>query len=198
MEEKRYRKIVLEAEKGITFEVLEGTNEELNIRALNIVSNTIYLKLPTVSAGECATILSVYTDNDENKAVVPPGWTVSGTKEENTIWGKNEGLVIYRIPQEKVSDIDWSIKQEVKRLQRTYDQLVWVPVEKLDSNGTLDGVSYTEKFGKRNYIKGKFLNETERLTRELAFQNESVKKYGGFYISRYNISKNEKTGKPQY
>ena len=35
---KRYEKFVLEAEKGITFEVAEGTSGELVIRALNIAT----------------------------------------------------------------------------------------------------------------------------------------------------------------
>ena len=76
---KRYEKIVLEAEKGITFEVSEGTSGELIIRAMkmNIVSNNVYWGGPTVSAGEYAEVLSVYTDNYGNKAVVPQGWTVS-------------------------------------------------------------------------------------------------------------------------
>ena len=34
---KRYEKFVLEAEKGITFEVSEGTSGELIIRALKIM-----------------------------------------------------------------------------------------------------------------------------------------------------------------
>ena len=77
-------------------------------------------------------------------------------------------------------------------------QFVWIPVGSLDSNGTLDGVSFTEKFGRRNYRNNEFSEGEfhERLTDELALQLESVKKYGGFYISRYNISKSSK-GKPQ-
>ena len=78
-------------------------------------------------------------------------------------------------------------------------QFVWIPVGSLDSNGTLDGVSFTKKFGRRNYQNNEFSERKfhETLTDEFALQLESVKKYGGFYISRYNISKNKKTGKPQ-
>ena len=96
--------------------------------------------------------LSVYTDKDGNKAVVPPEWTVSAVKKENTIWGKNLGLVIYRIPKEKICDIDWTNPDEVETLKRTYDQLVWTPVSLLEANGTLDGFSFNEKFGRRNQI----------------------------------------------
>ena len=78
-------------------------------------------------------------------------------------------------------------------------QFVWIPVGYLDANGTLDGVVFNRKFGRRNYQKDRFSSELyhETFNGELKLQAESVKKHGGFYFSRYNISKNEKTGKPQ-
>ena len=206
---KRYEKFVLEAEKGIIFEVSEGTSGELIIRALNIATDNVYsenniettnvgFNLQAVSAGEYAEVLSVYTDNDGNKAVVPPGWTVSGICKENTIWGKDVSLVIYRIPKEKVSGINWEDMDVVEDLKITFDQLVWVPVGLLDANGTLDGEHFSEKFGRRNYMNDEFSDDefNEALNGELLEQLESVKKYGGFYISRYNISKSS-AGKPR-
>ena len=193
---KRYEKFVLEAEKGITFEVLEGTSGELIIRALNI---NVYLVLPTVSAGEYAEVLSVYTDNDGNKAVVPQGWTVSGVPKENIIWGKDKGLVIYHIPKEKVSAINWQNQDEVEILMRTYNQFVWTPVGLLTANATLDGIHFNEKFGRMNYQNNQFLEREyhEPLVGELLLQKESVDKYEGYYSSRYNISKDEENGKPR-
>lgn len=195
----RYDQIVLEAEKGITFEVSEGTSAELIIRALNIVSNNVYLELPTVSAGEYAEVLSVYTDKDGNKAVVPEGWTVSGVPKENIIWGKDKGLVIYHIPEAKVSGINWQKPNEVETLKRTYDQFVWTPVGLLTANGTLDGIHFNEKFGRMNYRNNKFseFEYHEPLVGELLFQKESVDKYDGYYSSRYDISKDKETGKPR-
>lgn len=77
-------------------------------------------------------------------------------------------------------------------------QFVWVPVGCLDDDGTLDGKHFNEKFGRRKYLKDIFSNTeyNEPLTEELLAQKESVEKYGGFYISRYNISKSA-DGKPQ-
>ena len=77
-------------------------------------------------------------------------------------------------------------------------QFVWIPVGSLDSNGTLDGEHFSEKFGRRNYMNNEFSDYefNEALNDELLEQLESVKKYGGFYISRYNISKSSE-GKPQ-
>lgn len=78
-------------------------------------------------------------------------------------------------------------------------QFVWIPVGSLDSNGTLDGKNFSEKFGRRNYMKDFFSDYEfhEDFCDEILEQIESVKKrYGGFYISRYTISKSPE-GKPQ-
>lgn len=154
--------------------------------------------LPTVSAGEYAEFLSVYTDKEGNKAVVLPGWTVSGVSEENTIFGKGVSLVIYRIPKKKATRIRWENPAKLEKAKKTYDQLVWCPVEMLDANGTIDGQNFNEKFGRRNYPNHSFSVDgfNEPLEMELLEQCESVRKYGGFYISRYNIS-NAKSGKYQ-
>lgn len=80
-------------------------------------------------------------------------------------------------------------------------QFVWIPVESLKPNGTHDGELFTEKFGRRNFRNDVFSEDEngyyEPLTGELAMQLESIKKYGGFYIARYNISRNEEIGNSQ-
>ena len=182
---KRYEKFVLEAEKGITFEVSEGTNGELIVKAQNIATtsahstNHVNPSIPEVSkhvkAQNIATA-SVYSTNYVNPPI-PKGY-----KHICGEW--NNGFVI-----ERCSD---------------GSQFVWIPVGSLDSNGTLDGVSFTEQFGRRNYTNVIFSQEEfhEELTTEksyglpfksksyeLALQLKSVRKYGGFYISRFNISK---------
>jgi len=116
------------------------------------------------------TITNVYSKNYTNPPI-PEGYSY--------ICGRwNDGFVI-----ERCSD---------------GSQFVWIPVGWLDSNGTLDGQHFVEKFGRRNYRNDKFSDDEffENFGEELAEQFESVKKYGGFYISRYNISKNS-DGKPQ-
>ena len=149
---KRYEKFVLEAEKGITFEVSEGTSGELIIRALNIAT------------------ANVYSTNYVNPPI-PEGY-----KHVCGEW--NNGFVI-----ERCSD---------------GSQFVWIPVGSLDSNGTLDGEHFSKKFGRRNYMNDEFSDDefNEALNDELLEQLESVEKYGGFYISRYNISMSS-AGKPQ-
>ncbi len=195
----RYNRLVFEVGEGITFEVSKKRNGEVILRALKIVSNNVYSELPTVSAGEYAEVLSVYTDNNGNKAVVPQGWTVSGVPKENIIWGNDKGLVIYYIPKEKVSGINWQNPNEVETLMRAYDQFVWTPVGLLTANATLDGIHFNEKFGRMNYRNDKFSESAfnEPLVGELLSQKESVDKYDGYYSSRYRISKDEETGKPR-
>lgn len=132
---------------------------------------------------------------DGNQAVIPPGWVVSGISEENTIWGKGVSLVIYQIPW--VRKVSWKNSDQFENLKKNYNQLVWCPVKMLDVDGTLNGENFIERFGRRNYRNDEFSDyKFNELSLSLLEQFRSVKKYGGFYISRYNISKSE-SGKPQ-
>lgn len=147
---KRYKKFVLEAKKGITFEGSEGTSGELIIIAIATPN--------------------VYSTNYVNPPIPERYKHICG--------GWNDGFVI-----ERSSD---------------GSQFVWIPVGSLDSNGTLDGEHFSEKFGRHNFMNDVFSDDefNEPLNGELLEQLESVKKYGGFYISRYTISKSS-TGKLQ-
>ena len=86
------------------------------------------------------------------------------------------------------------------RIERISDgsQFTWIPVGYLNPDGTLNGKEFSERFGRRNYCKNHFDEYLyhENLNGELLLQFESVKKYGGFYISSYNISKSSE-GRPQ-
>lgn len=151
--EKRYNRFVFEAEQGIRFEVCEGSNSELIIKAFN-----------------CVATANVYSDHYVNPPI-PNGYHYSCGA-----W--NNGYVIER-------NDDGS-------------QFVWVPVGFLNADGTLNGEDYIEKFGRRSYNDDTFSKRdyNEPIDNELQEQIESIKKYGGFYISRYNISKST-DGRPQ-
>lgn len=74
---------------------------------------------------------------------------------------------------------------------RKYDgsQFVWIPVQSLSSINIDEQVSCGTKFGRRNWTGGMDISKTaDPRTEEFLMQEESVQKYGGFYISRYNIS----------
>lgn len=158
----RYKKIVLEDEngiifeldepKGMTFEASDEKKGELIIRTLNIKKNNDY----------------------SEKYANPP--IPDGYKHVEGEW--SSGYVI-----ERVSD---------------GSQFVWIPVGYLDSDGTLNGVSFDEKFGRRNYMLDNFAMDSfnEMMDKKMYQEYESVKKNQGFYISRFNISKTSE-GKPQ-
>lgn len=89
--------------------------------------------------------------------------------------------------------------------QRTSDELVirrisdksefvWISVEMLDADGTLDGENFDSKFGRRRFHNEIFSKTeyTDEMTIELQEQIKSVNEYGGFYVSRYLISKSDK------
>lgn len=137
----------------------------------------------------------------------------TGQQDLDVIRGKNNELIInvrsskndrfktppipkgYRYVCGKWND-GFVIERKIDR-----SQFVWVPVGSLKSNGTLDGIHYSEKFGRR---KWRMNNEYDSdklyfdpLTKEFIEQVESVDKYQGFYVSRFNISRNKKTNKQQ-
>ena len=65
-------------------------------------------------------------------ATVPQGFTVSGIPEEQTI---ANGLVIYDIPKDEISSVDWTTKNEdgAYNVQTLYNQFVWIPVVSADA-----------------------------------------------------------------
>ena len=139
---KRFKKFVIEADKGIILEVSEETNGKLIIKATS-------------------------EKKDYTNPPIPDGFRWMEGK-----W--DEGFVI--------------------ESRSTYSHYVWIPVGYLDADGTLDGKKFSKKFGRRNYLNDEFSDEefNEKLEDELLKQLESIKKYGGFYISRYNISRTPK------
>lgn len=163
----RYEKFVLEAEKGIVFDVSDGENGELIIRALMVdkpVTSDVVKK-------EKRKLQPVNASLNYQNPPIPNGFRhVCGE------W--SHGFVIERIT-------DGS-------------QFVWVPVGFLPANGTIDGKTFDKQFGRRNFLNDKFAEEMggyyETTTFNLSWQISSVEKYGGFYISRYYISIDKKTG----
>lgn len=67
-------------------------------------------------------------------------------------------------------------------------QFIWVPALWLDSDATLDGVHFNEKFGRKNWYNSNFSEDGyhEEINQESV---ESVKKYGGFYFPICHASK---------
>ena len=107
---------------------------------------------------------------------------------------------------------EWNTGFVIER-ESDASQFVWVPVGSLKPNGTLDGWYFCEKFGRRKFgVKKEWARKIfdeksiimftdyyrsyfkEELEGELLEQLDSVKKYGGFYVSRFLISHRELPG----
>ena len=140
----RFRELMLKAEDGIEFKVLE----------------------------ESGKIVICAVKNEYGDYTNPP--IPEGYRHVCGEW--NNGFVIERFSDKS--------------------QFVWIPVGCLKSNGTVDGALFNEKFGRRKY-PGR--NDVSKSKDGKNFEKRiaSVKKYGGFYISRYDITKNKKTGEIQ-
>lgn len=77
-------------------------------------------------------------------------------------------------------------------ISRNFDksQFVWIPVGCLEPNGTIDGIGFKERFGRRNFHnEDHFCFRYTEQSQELEEQIESVQQYGGFYISRFVMSR---------
>ena len=171
-----------------TYEVDVGNETE-------VYEEKLYIK-----PGEYATNTTQYSDGT-NIATIPAGFTVSGFNNEETI---TSGLVIYK---GDLSNSDWvnGIDSSGNDIKRTYNQYVWIPCTESDYKRTEWGVeadgSPASKASKdettlgsvtlSDYDNGKgittdILNE---IVNQILSEKNSVKKYGGFYIGRYEVGK---------
>ena len=136
-----------------------------------------------------------YVDSDGDKATVPQGFTVSGKEDEHTI---ANGLVIYDIPSEKVSEIDWNAKNAdgSYKVQTEYNQFVWIPVsseKEYQRNFTypswydsvMDTTPDNSTFTDTGYLPTGIKPTPDNATDSETAERETVLKYNGFYISRY-------------
>ncbi len=135
----------------------------------------------------------IYVDDSGkiSTAIVPEGFVASDIEGENTIAG---GLVIYEGTEKVSEDAD---------AKTTRNQFVWIPVDiseftrtEWSNNAPTGTISsyYTEPY---SYSTDIGISETNDLTGEYAeykAMKESVEKYGGFYIGRYEAgSETERT-----
>ena len=175
--------------------------EEKDTTLRNLENNTDnYIYKPQenyLKAGEYATNTDMYSDDEKRLAVIPAGFTVSGFKDENKI---NSGLVIYK---GDLSKANWTTGKDAsgKYIKRTYNQYVWIPCTEEDykrtewgveedygtraskDETTLESVTLSD-FDKGNGITNDILNE---IVKQISSEKNSVKKYSGFYIGRYEV-----------
>ena len=137
-----------------------------------------------------------------NVVIIPKGFVASIYEGEKKI---SEGLVIYE------TDLKTLESTEQEDAMKLYNQYVWIPVENISDFVRRDGYSdgslqkivssakATEPFNKEVTIEEETitLSKTNDLTGEHAEYEKmynSVKKYGGFYIARYEAGDEIATG----
>ena len=141
------------------------------------------VKLPEIKAGEKAKETSKY-----QTAVIPKGFTVSNATGEKDV---EKGLVIYDIPEGITPD--WTKPDTVKT---AYNQFVWIPVEVNKTTDTKTSIAnfYRSAWSNNARMEGLDVSYTEPsatddaatgIASQIAILTESVYKYGGFYIGRY-------------
>lgn len=119
---------------------------------------------------------------------IPKGFVISPYEGENKI---SEGLVIYELEEgeKNIPEFEEQITSQENR-----NQFVWVPVPDINDfvlkEGHYEGTMQTEVIS--GYVSEPYSLLTSDSTREIAeykAMKESVEKYGGFYIARYEAGK---------
>ena len=178
---------------------LYKNSAEEEAESMNAIGNVIdnYAKeLEFLKKGEYASETKRYSDGI-GSAVIPAGFTVSGITGESEI---NSGLVIYK---GDLSNANWANGKDASGndIKRTYNQYVWIPCTESDYSRTewdveadnsskafkdeltLSNVTLSD-YDKGNGITNNILNE---IVNQITSEKESIKKYGGFYIGRYEV-----------
>ena len=157
-------------------------------------------------------VYSEIIDDKEYLVPIPNGFVISGSEEENTV---ENGLVIYQMTEKEKNEIDWTNSLEVETAKELYNQFVWIPVEEpFTETYTIDS-KYSEPTnltGKDETTGYDFDSQDEldyyyginyyNLETEFNYDNhykemiESVNKYNGFYVGRYEttIDQDKKIG----
>ena len=175
----------------------ESEEKEKSIKELeNITDDVNETQEKYLKSGEYASNTDMYSDGT-SLAVIPAGFTVSGISSENKI---SSGLVIYK---GDLSKADWSTEKDASgnNIKRTYNQYVWIPCSEEEykrtewgvetDNGstasrdetTLGSVTLSD-FDKGNGLSTDILNE---IVNQISIEKKSIRKYGGFYIGRYEV-----------
>ena len=136
-----------------------------------------------------------YVDINGDKATIPQGFTVSGKEDEQKI---ANGLVIYDVPSEKVSEIDWNAKNDdgSYKVQTEYNQFVWIPVESEETyqrdysypslyDTVMDTTPANSTFTDTGYLPSYIEPTPDNATDSEIAERKAVLKYNGFYIARY-------------
>ena len=119
-----------------------NTQEAFNSLASEILNESDNSE--SLKPGQVARKTRINNYNDGiNMATIPEGFTVSGIESEQKI---SNGLVIYDIPEEKLSSVNWNEDKDADGnpdVRDKYNQFVWIPIkDKNDYQRNLNYPSY--------------------------------------------------------
>ncbi len=146
----------------------EKTNEAVQNDKENIGNATNYIK----SLSWDTTKVTAVTTKDGAIVPVPKGFVGSEVDGENTI---KDGFVIYEGDSAVTNEnVDTSKAREER------NQFVWVPADGVNLEYKQDKETWKEEESDDYNDYNDWWDEEE-----IDFRKESVKKYGGFYVARY-------------
>ena len=190
--------------------ITNAVNKALTDAGVNLNNYYITVTLNGVDVKE--TSLSEITADG---VPIPRGFVKSPYPNEGT---KNGGLVIYALTPDEIKDGKTTITDDYDVALRSRNQFVWVPVDsnnfetlfrRKDFMNTTSRISYT--LGKNywelilesnNMPSDNTKNTTNYVSpatlKEATEMYASVKKYGGFYIARYEVGAKTVTNDADY
>ena len=194
----------LDGEENLNEQYIRGELAKDGINAdkydIEVTKGGVKVTLSSIPADWKASVREVTEDGEP----IPIGFVKSPYANEGT---KNTGLVIYALTEDEINKGTTTITDSHQTALETRNQFVWVPV---DSNNF-------ETLFKRTAFKGETLSPTlrtnywelvldannmpsqnttndnissyvsSRTLQEATAMYASVKKYGGFYIARYEV-----------
>lgn len=176
-----------------------NTQEAFNSLASEILNESDNSE--SLKPGQVARKTRINNYNDGiNMATIPEGFTVSGIESEQKI---SNGLVIYDIPEEKLSSVNWNEDKDADGnpdVRDKYNQFVWIPIkDKNDYQRNLNYPSYYDSalentlkdstFTDINYLPDTIQPEKNDAENNEMAERNAVLKYEGFYIARYECGK---------
>ena len=153
------------------------------------------MKISDIDVGEITyeTSYTIFKDVNGEQVPIPEGYIVSENSDENIV---NKGLVISDSRGNEYVWISCTVDSSSNKLQ--YKRTEWgVEKDGTDNNRaikdelTLKDIDVT--YSKTDTDNG--INEeiSKEIVAQINAEKESIKKYGGYYIGRYEVGKDNKT-----
>ena len=148
------------------------------------------MKVSDIDVGEITyeTSYTIFEDVNGEKVPIPEGYTVSENSNENEV---NKGLVISDSRGNEYVWIPCTIDTSSSKLQ--YKRTEWEVEDDNNTKAIKDELTLTDSsvtYSKADTDNG--INEwiAKEIVAQINAEKESIKKYGGYYIGRYEVGNN--------